>query len=95
LPGIVGTNAWTSLGGLFDRQPTFLTDFFVNIPIELLHVFILLEIHYYKRNVVGKIDYLGIFFLIVGIGALQLVLEEGQQDWLNNFIVSMLIASDL
>ncbi|MCU0338076.1 MAG: MFS transporter [Sediminibacterium sp.] len=42
-----------------------------------------------KAESEGKIDYWGILFLVIGIGALQMVLEEGERkDWLNsNFIV--------
>jgi MFS transporter, DHA2 family, multidrug resistance protein len=93
---VMGPTLGPVLGGYLTDNFSWGWIFFVNIPIGIIATYLSWKyIKNTKETIVGKIDYLGIVFLIVGIGALQLVLEEGQRkDWLNsNFIVFMLIAS--
>ena len=93
---VMGPTLGPVLGGYLTDNFSWGWIFYVNIPIGIIATYLSWKyVKNTKEKIVGKIDYLGIVFLIIGIGALQLVLEEGQRkDWLNsNFIVAMLTAS--
>ncbi|HOO44664.1 MAG TPA: DHA2 family efflux MFS transporter permease subunit [Deltaproteobacteria bacterium] len=68
--------------------------FFVNVPIGIVSLFMVMvfitDPHYLKR-IKMKIDYLGLVFLGLGIGCLQMVLDRGRgKDWFSSeFIVWM------
>jgi DHA2 family multidrug resistance protein len=72
--------------------------FYVNVPIGL---FSILMVHLfivnppYMERIRMKIDYWGLFFLAVGLGCLQVILDKGQRDdWFSsNFIVYMSVIS--
>ena len=58
--------------------------------------FFIIDPHYMKQKKM-KIDYWGLFFLTVGLGCLQIVLDKGQQeDWFaSHFITSLAVISAL
>jgi DHA2 family multidrug resistance protein len=66
--------------------------FYINLPLGglglLMAQFFIFDPPHIKRSS-SKVDYWGISFLVIGIGALQIVLDKGQQeDWLaSNMIV--------
>jgi DHA2 family multidrug resistance protein len=68
--------------------------FFVNVPIGILSIlmiaFFITDPPYMKKQRM-RIDYWGLFFLTVGIGCVQIMLDKGQrEDWFSsNFIVLM------
>lgn len=72
--------------------------FYVNVPIGLLSIlmvyFFIVNPPYMERIRV-KVDYWGLFFLAVGLGCLQVVLDKGQRDdWFSSaFIVYMSVIS--
>ncbi|MFN8237861.1 MAG: DHA2 family efflux MFS transporter permease subunit [Chitinophagales bacterium] len=82
---IVGPTIGPYLGGYLVYNYSWPVIFYVNIPIGILAVFLTLT--YIRDNPFDKrtdagIDWLGIFLLILGIGSLQLVLEQGERnDW--------------
>jgi MFS transporter, DHA2 family, multidrug resistance protein len=93
---VMGPTLGPVLGGYLTDNFSWGWIFYVNIPIGIIATY--LSWKYIKGTKVkteGKIDYLGILFLIIGIGGLQLVLEEGERkDWFNsNLILSMTILS--
>ncbi len=65
--------------------------FLVNVPIGLVVLVgsILLVKNPKQTQAITKVDYLGLVLLILGIGALQIVLERGEQeDWFDaNYIL--------
>ncbi len=72
--------------------------FYVNVPIGLisvLMVYLFITDPPYMERVKVKVDYWGLFFLAVGLGCLQVVLDKGQRDdWFSsNFILYMSVIS--
>jgi DHA2 family multidrug resistance protein len=96
---IIGPSIGPVLGGYIVDDLSWQWIFYVNIPIGLLAA--LLSYIYLKptkRSDDGRsIDWLGIFLLAIGVGALQIVLERGQtDDWFAaNYIVVLTIIATL
>jgi MFS transporter, DHA2 family, multidrug resistance protein len=73
--------------------------FYINLPVGILALFLvfrLIEDPAYIRRNVGKslkIDYIGFALLALGVGALQILLDKGQEDdWFgSNFIVALAV----
>lgn len=82
-----------SLGGYITDNYSWRWIFFMNVPIGLLAVVLVNMLvqdppSAAKRDV-GSIDYIGLGLIALGLGALQIVLDKGQQeDWFDSsFIV--------
>lgn len=93
---LVGPIVGPLLGGYITYNFSWRWIFFINIPIGLLAILLsVLFIHdppYMKRRKM-KIDFMGFFFLAVGLGALQYVLDTGQRkDWFDSPYVSWIAA---
>ncbi|MCB9034704.1 MAG: DHA2 family efflux MFS transporter permease subunit [Chitinophagales bacterium] len=93
---IVGPTIGPVLGGYLVDNYEWPIIFHVNVPIGIIATF--LTLRYIKDNPneeknSGKIDIIGIILLIIGVGALQLVLEQGERnDWFESrYIVSFTI----
>ncbi|MCX5681911.1 MAG: DHA2 family efflux MFS transporter permease subunit, partial [Candidatus Omnitrophica bacterium] len=72
--------------------------FYINIPIGILSmmaVAMVIKDPHYLQKIKKGVDYWGIGLIAVGLGALQIVLDKGQQeDWFNStFIVKLAIVS--
>lgn len=87
-----------ALGGWITDNLNWRWIFYINLPIgiiaSLMCAFFIFDPDYLKQKVKNlTIDYWGIFLLIVSMGALQVVLDKGQQeDWFNSsFIISFSI----
>ncbi len=88
-----------ALGGWITDQMNWRWIFYINIPIGLIAVamctLFIFDPPYLREGMakVRKVDYWGLFLLTVSMGALQVVLDKGQQeDWFNsNFIISFSI----
>lgn len=84
------------LGGWLTDSYSWRWVFYINIPIGIASVIMtrlfIVDPSYIKRAA-GKIDSWGIGLLAVGVGALQIMLDKGQQeDWFNSrFMVAMAI----
>src|SRR5947209_1111024 len=84
------------LGGWITDSYSWRWLFYINIPIGIMAVIMaLLFIHdppYIKRGE-GGVDYWGIGYLALGIGALQIMLDKGQEeDWFgSHFILTLAI----
>ena len=70
--------------------------FYINIPIGVIAIVLALlfvfDPPYIRRNS-SKIDYWGIGFLALGVGALQIVLDKGQEeDWFSSHMIMVLTA---
>jgi MFS transporter, DHA2 family, multidrug resistance protein len=93
---VMGPTLGPVLGGYLTDNFNWGWIFYVNIPIGIIATYLSWKyIKGTKNKIEGKIDYLGILFLIIGVGGLQIVLEEGERkDWFNsNMIVALSIAS--
>ena len=80
------------LGGWLTDKYGWPAIFYINVPfavVGITMVSIFLEDPHYLRRGVQKVDWLGITLLTLGLTAMQVVLERGQEkDWFaSNFIV--------
>ena len=72
------------LGGWLTDNYSWRWVFYINIPVGIASIVMtklfIFDPPYLQRASRGKIDYWGIGMLAVGIGALQIVLDKGQED---------------
>ncbi len=86
------------LGGWLTDNYSWRWVFYINIPVGIASI-VMTKLYIfdppYLRSENRNVDYWGIGMLAVGIGALQIVLDKGQQeDWFgSNFIVGLTIVS--
>ena len=76
-----------TMGGIITDKYTWPWIFFVNIPIGLIAMALIIGFLHDQPNLTkaGPIDIPGIALLTVGLGSLQYVLEEGKRDdWFNS-----------
>ena len=79
-----------ALGGWITDNLSWRWIFYINIPIGIVAVvmasFFIYDPSYLKRTKERiSVDYWGLALLVVGLGALQIVLDKGQQeDWFNS-----------
>jgi DHA2 family multidrug resistance protein len=87
-----------ALGGWITDNMNWRWIFYINIPIGIVAVimatYFIFDPPYLKRTRVS-IDYWGLTLLVIGLGALQVVLDKGQQDdWFNSsFILGCSVVS--
>ena len=90
-----------TLGGFITDNYTWRWIFFVNIPVGILSLLLTSRLIQdppdFRRRKISevKIDYIGLSFVALGLGTLQVVLDKGQRDdWLDsNFILTLTIIS--
>ena len=87
-----------ALGGWITDNMSWRWIFYINLPIGVIAMvmcaFFILDPDYLRQKVSAlRIDYWGLFLLIVSMGSLQVVLDKGQQeDWFNSpFIITFSI----
>ncbi len=83
---IVGPTIGPTLGGFITDQFSWRWAFFINVPIGLLAMFIILTmLRNPEKPQKLSIDGVGLALLAIGIGSLQYVLDQGQQkDWFDD-----------
>jgi DHA2 family multidrug resistance protein len=102
LYGITAVTAPTigpTLGGWITFNYSWRWIFFINLPVGILTLFLVYTVvedpPYIKRlrDAKVRLDYIGIALLTLGVGALQIVLDKGQEeDWFgSNFITTLAI----
>ncbi len=73
-----------TLGGWLTDQYSWRWAFYINIPIGALAIFLISRYvkdpPYITNAKVGKLDSIGFGLLAVGLGAMQIILDRGQQD---------------
>ncbi len=84
------------LGGWITDNWSWHWIFFINIPIGLVSIlmvlFFIMDPPYMKRMKM-KIDYWGLAFLAIGLGCLQIVLDKGErEDWFASGLITWLAA---
>ena len=95
---IAGPAIGPALGGYLTDNFGWRWIFFINVPLGIFAVlmcstFLLPDDLDARKS--GKVDWMGILYLALGLGALQTVLEQGQQDdWFSSgFIQGMALTS--
>ncbi len=97
---IMGPTLGPTLGGYLIEHYSWPMIFFVNIPVGIIAAFLtftfIRDVSYVTPEMrKTKVDWIGIILLIVGVGALQLVLEKGdEENWFEAgyIIVSTVVA---
>lgn len=88
-----------TLGGWITDNYSWRWIFYINIPVGILAFLMsnafIEDPPYIKNQKPGRIDYIGFGLMALGLAALQLVLDKGQEeDWFHsNFITYLLILS--
>src|SRR4051794_27003519 len=79
------------LGGWLTDSYSWRWVFYINIPVGIASIVMTKLFIFdpeYLRKDAGRVDYWGIGMLAVGIGALQIVLDKGQQeDWFSSHLI--------
>jgi DHA2 family multidrug resistance protein len=86
-----------TLGGWITDNFTWRWIFFINIPVGILSILLTSRLiqdpPYFRRRKLSEtsIDYVGLGFVALGLGALQIVLDKGQRDdWFeSHFILTL------
>ena len=70
--------------------------FYINFPVGVLSLVLtalfIFDPDYIKKQRAGKIDYVGLGFLIVALGCLQVVLDKGErEDWFSSAFIVRLV----
>src|SRR5882724_872964 len=97
---VVGPSIGPTLGGWITDNYTWPWIFYVNLPIGALAIFLTLTFihdHDHEKRELGDTDWLGIALLVLGIGAMQIVLERGERDdWFDaNYICVLSVVAVL
>jgi MFS transporter, DHA2 family, multidrug resistance protein len=97
---IVAPTLGPTLGGWITDNASWHWCFFINLPVGLVSAYLVVKylhdpVEHHRRK--GPIDWAGIGLLIVGIGSMQYVLEEGNRlDWFSsNVVVYLTIISGI
>jgi DHA2 family multidrug resistance protein len=83
-----------TLGGFITDTWTWRWVFFINLPVGVLSLLLIsryvYDPHYLRRRTLG-VDSWGIGMLVVGMGALQIMLDKGQEkDWFGSSLICWL-----
>jgi MFS transporter, DHA2 family, multidrug resistance protein len=98
---VVAPTIGPTLGGWITDNYTWRWIFFINLPVGILAlylVFRLIEDPPWVKRIAGagvRIDYIGVALLVLGVGALQVMLDKGQEDdWFqSHFILTLAIVA--
>jgi DHA2 family multidrug resistance protein len=98
---IVAPSIGPTLGGWITDNYTWRWIFYINLPVGLLALYLVYRLiedpAYISRNVGKslKVDYIGFGLLALGVGALQILLDKGQEDdWFGSrFITSLTVTA--
>jgi DHA2 family multidrug resistance protein len=82
-----------TLGGWITDNYSWRWIFYINVPVGILAVLManmfIEDPPYIKNQRPGRIDYIGFGLMAVGLAALQLVLDKGQEeDWFNSHLIT-------
>jgi DHA2 family multidrug resistance protein len=94
---VVAPTVGPTLGGWITDSYSWRWIFFINLPVGILALFLvfrLIEDPPWAKRVAGagvKIDYIGVALLTLGVGALQVMLDKGQEeDWFASHFILVL-----
>jgi DHA2 family multidrug resistance protein len=94
LGAVVGPTVGPTIGGFITDNLSWQWIFYVNIPVGAVAAFcvstFVKESPKYGQG--KKVDWFGILFLALGVGALQVILEKGEdKDWFQTWWISALV----
>ena len=69
-----------TLGGYITEHLSWRWVFYINLPVGILNLFMVWTLLLDEKGRKVSADWLGVAFMIVGIGALQFMLDQGNQD---------------
>jgi DHA2 family multidrug resistance protein len=83
------------MGGWITDNLSWHWAFFINLPVGLVSLLLtklfIFDPEYLRKQRIGGLDYWGVGLLIVGVGALQIVLDKGQRDdWFSSAFITRL-----
>jgi MFS transporter, DHA2 family, multidrug resistance protein len=95
---IVAPTLGPTLGGYITDNASWHWCFFINLPIGIVSAFLVVTFLHDSPSQVrrtGAVDWWGIGLLVIGVGSLQYVLEEGNsRDWFNSrLLVDLIVIS--
>ena len=99
ITAIMAPTIGPTLGGWITDNYSWRWIFYINLPVGVLTLFLVMRIvedpPYLSRvrSALARVDYIGISLLILGIGALQILLDKGQEeDWFGSrFILTLAV----
>jgi MFS transporter, DHA2 family, multidrug resistance protein len=95
---VLGPALGPTLGGWLTDNYSWPWIFYINVPIGIINILMILRFiedpHFLVREK-GKVDASGLFFMMCGLGALQIMLEQGEQrEWFDSdFIIYLSIVA--
>lgn len=93
---IMGPTLGPVVGGYLVDNYDWPVIFLVNVPLGILALFLTLNFirdNPNQQKQTGRVDWLGMILLIVGIGSLQLVLEQGErEEWFDSTYITVFFA---
>ncbi|HKI46523.1 MAG TPA: DHA2 family efflux MFS transporter permease subunit [Balneolales bacterium] len=90
---ITGPTIGPTLGGWLTDSFTWRWIFYVNVPIGIIALLMAMAnvTNPADAKKAGRVDWLGILFLFIGFGSLQIVLERGERDnWFSSSFIVIL-----
>ncbi len=98
ITAIMAPTIGPTLGGWITDNYSWRWIFYINLPVGVLTLFLVIRMvedpPYLSqaKSALARVDYVGISLLILGIGALQILLDKGQEeDWFGSrFIVTLM-----
>jgi len=91
---ILGPAFAPTLGGWLTDSYSWPWIFYINVPVGILNILMVMRFISDPPFLVrdkGKIDLLGVFLMTIGLGALQVMLEKGEQkDWFASDMITVL-----
>lgn len=101
LTAVVGPALGPTLGGWITDSFSWRWIFLINVPVGLVALALTFQMvedpPFLRRRKLGegRFDYIGFSALVLGVGALQILLDKGQEDdWLGSrFIVTLIITA--
>jgi DHA2 family multidrug resistance protein len=93
---IVAPTVGPTLGGWITDSYSWRWIFFINLPVGILALLLVFQFvddppwAHRVKDALAKVDYVGIALLTVGVGALQVMLDKGQEDdWFGSRFILM------
>ena len=101
LTAIVAPAIGPTLGGWITDNYSWRWIFYINLPVGIIALFLVQRLIHDPSYITGKkgrslrVDYIGFGLLAIGIGALQILLDKGQEDdWFgSHFILTLAIVA--
>ncbi len=84
-----------TLGGFITEHSSWRWIFYINLPVCLLSLFMTFWVIPKTKKTLQRIDWLGLILMVVGIAAMQIFLDKGnEKDWFSsNLIIALAITS--